>query len=526
MSGFRDLPRNQYAGEDGLHLLHSAIAIGASYDSIERYPPSRCHPQTRKVVFEIILAWLNHANQGPSVLWVHGGPGEGKTAIAQTVSEYCAQTGQLGATFFFSHWKGDLSDGWLVFPTIAYKLASSIPEMRAPLSRAIQADTSILTQSLDVQVQKLIVEPYRMVPPPAAPTLIVVDALDACDGDEMQHRILTLLAQLIIVHRLPLCFLITSRPQPRLQATFDSPVFRKLSTRIPLDAFTSDTDVRNFLLSEFASIRHSHPRTMSAFPHPWPSDAVLELLVQNSGGHFLYPATILKYVSDHQGGRPADRLMEVAGLAAATSTLAPIDQLYHYILSSSAEPAALLRVLGPTVVLYTPLPPQELEILLGARRGEVHAVLQDIRALVECPEPAAPAPVGGVRIAQATTVEFLLDIQRALQFWVEAGKYHAQLARGCIRYIAEYMDAADELDLASYQYVRRKWTRHLEQATPSAELLEDLRQLRFVYSRVPAEVGAVVAWLQKIPDPHQDLLQLWQSWQAELQPLPLARVSP
>ncbi|KAJ7723739.1 hypothetical protein DFH07DRAFT_1067170 [Mycena maculata] len=505
---------NQYTGEDGLYLLHSAIAVGASYDSFERYPPPRCHPQTRKVVFEIILGWLNNANHGPRILWVHSAPGSGKTAIAQTVSEYCAQSGQLGATFFFSHCKGDLSDGRLLFPTIVYKLASSIPEIRVPLSRAIQADTSILNQSLEVQIQKLIVEPYRTVPPPALPTLIVIDALDACSGDEMQCRILTLIARLIIVHRLPLCFFVTSRLEPHLQGLFDTPVFCKLSTCIPLDAFPSDTDVRIFLRTEFASIQHHHRCTMATInPDPWPSNDVLELLVQNSGGQFLYPATILKYVDD-PCGMPAERLMDVvvAAASAPASMLAPIDQLYHHILSSSADSAALLRVLGPTAVLYAPLPPAQLALLLGAPEADVHVALRDTHALVD--GPAAPGQ--GVRVSQASTMEFLLDIRRGLQFWVEAGKYHAALARGCIRYIAEYMDNADTLDLASYQYVRRKWTRHLAQATPSTELLDDLGEVRFVYSRVPEEVQAVVAWLQKIPNPQDHLLHLWRGWQAEL----------
>ncbi|KAJ6537236.1 hypothetical protein DFH09DRAFT_1178303 [Mycena vulgaris] len=507
---------NQYTGEDGLHILHSAIAIGASYDSLERYPPPRCHPQTRKVVFEIILAWTNNTMAGPRVLWVHGDPGSGKSAISQTVAEYCAQSGQLGATFFFSHGKKTLSDGMLLFPTIAYKLANVIPELRAPLSRAIQADPSILTQSLELQVQKLIVEPYKAVQQSSIPTLIVIDGLDSCVGEEMQHRILTLIAQLIIVDRLPLCFFITSRLQPHLQATFDTPIFRKLSNRIPLDVFASDTDIRTFLRSEFTSIHHYHHQTMAGIPDPWPSEDVIDLLVRKSAGHFLYPATVIKYVDD-KSGRPAERLVEVVVSAASDSTLSPTDQLYHHILSSGADTSALLRVLGPLVVLYSPLPPKELEMLIGLGPGDVCATLRDMHALVEIPDPTASPPLHTVRLPQPSVSEFFVDVHRSLQFWIESSKYHAELARGCIQYIGEYMDSADTLDLASYQYIRKKWTSHLEQAIPSAELLDDLRELRFMYSRIPSEVRAVVAWLQRIPNAPPDVLNLWQRWQTQLQ---------
>ncbi|KAK7055823.1 NACHT domain-containing protein [Favolaschia claudopus] len=521
---------NRYTGEDGLYILHSAIAIGASYDSIERYPPPRCHPQTRKIVFEIILSWTKNALHGPRVMWVCGAAGSGKSAISQTVSEYCAQSGQLGATFFFSHGNGsDLSDGKLLFPTIAYKLAGAIPGLRGPLSRAIQANTSILTQSLELQIQKLIVEPFSMIRHPPIPTLIVIDGLDACDSAEMQHRILTLIAQLLVVHRLPLCFFITSRLQSHLEATFDTPVYRKLSTRIPLDVFVSDNDVRTFLYAEFAAVRQVHQEAMRGIPHPWPSEDVIELIVQKSEGQFLYPATVLKYVDDNSG-RPAERLTEivVAAVSAADAepslSLSPTDQLCHHVLSTSPDPAALMRILGPLVVLFSPLPPTELEVLLSLAPGDVSLILRDMHALVDVPSSSA-SPLQRVRIPQPSTIEFLLDIHRSMPFWIEPGKYHAEIVRGCIRYIGEFMDLTmQQLDLRLYQYTRKKWTRHLALATPSPELLQDLCELRFVYSRVPAEVRDVITWLQSIPQAPmtQDVLELWQGWLTQIGPPPTA----
>ncbi|KAJ7084561.1 hypothetical protein B0H15DRAFT_951444 [Mycena belliarum] len=324
---------DHHTGEDDLYILHSAIAIGASYDSIERYPPPRCHPQTRKVVFEIILSWINNTLQGPRILWLHGDCGSGKSAVVQTVSEYRAQSGQLGATFFFSHGQGDLSDGQLFFAAIAYKLAGTIPEMRVPLSRAVQGDTSIFAQSLEVQVHKLIVEPYSAVPHRPLPTLIVIDGLDACVGVEVQLHILKLIAQLITVHQLPLCFFVTSRGHPHLQAMFDTPVLLRLSNRIPLDVFSSERDIRTFLVSEFLGIRHYHAHTMAGIPDPWPSEDVIDLLVAKSAGHFLYPGTVIKYVDD-TAGRPTERLVEAVVSAASDSALSPTDQLYHHILSA------------------------------------------------------------------------------------------------------------------------------------------------------------------------------------------------
>ncbi|KAF7294442.1 NACHT domain-containing protein [Mycena kentingensis (nom. inval.)] len=496
-------PVAPYNAVDGLLLLHSAIAIGASYDSAERYPPPKCHPQTRKVVFEIILAWTQNAPRGPRVMWVHGDGGSGKTAISQTVAEYCAHTGQLGASFFFAHNKGDRSDGRLLFPTIAYKLASVIPDLRAAISHAIQLDTTILGDSLEVQAQRLLVEPYRTIHHPPIPTLVIIDGLDACEGDDIQQRILTIIAQLVVVHRLPLCFFVTGRPDPAIQSAFDSPMFHKVSTRIPLEVFVSDEDVRTFLRSEFASIRQYHSPIMPGVPEPWPSTDVVELLVNKSAGSFLYPSTVIKYVDDTRGN-PADRLVEVVVAATAPTTLSAIDQLYHHILASSGDASAVLNAVGPLACTYGAVPPSELELLLNTAPGEITLALDN-----------------------TTTIEFLTDIGRAsLKFWVDVGTYHAQLAGGCIRYLQQHLDGLEGINLASYQYVRRRWTKHLENSAPTNDLFEQLSEPRFIYSRTLAEVQKVIAWLQILPEMPIDLLDLWQTWAAEQQQQIVLPLSP
>ncbi|KAF7335719.1 Vegetative incompatibility protein HET-E-1 [Mycena venus] len=166
------------------------------------------------------------------------------------------------------------------------------------------------------------------------------------------------------------------------------------------------------------------------------------------------------------------------------------------------NPAALLRILGPLVVLYSPLPLKELEMLIGLPPGDISTTLRDMHALVDVPDPRTSSPLQRVRIPQPSTTEFLVDIHRSLPFWIEPGKYHAEIVRGCIRYIGEFMDNTEHLDL-----------RFLP-----PELLDDLREPRFMYSRVSSEVRAVVAWLKSIPNTPRDVVQMWQSWQAQLDP--------
>ncbi|TFK35769.1 hypothetical protein BDQ12DRAFT_560347, partial [Crucibulum laeve] len=80
---------------------------GTSHDSYERDPAPRCHPETRRDVRSLISQWLTATpistdNPSSRILWLHGPAGAGKSAIAQSIAQDCAQTRRLAASFFFS----------------------------------------------------------------------------------------------------------------------------------------------------------------------------------------------------------------------------------------------------------------------------------------------------------------------------------------------------------------------------------------------------------------------------------------
>ena len=65
---------------EGLHNLRPGVSLGAIHDSAERYPPPNCHPDTRKVVRQIILDWIRNESSS-SFFRLYGPAGAGKTAI-------------------------------------------------------------------------------------------------------------------------------------------------------------------------------------------------------------------------------------------------------------------------------------------------------------------------------------------------------------------------------------------------------------------------------------------------------------
>jgi hypothetical protein len=119
------------------------------------------------------------------ILWLYGPAGAGKSAIAQTLAETFSERNMLAASFFFSRGNGDLSVLQHFFITIAHQLAEAVPEWYDAIGKAVESGSTITTQSLDREFQKLIVEPFqlmatRSVAPltPRQPFLIIIDGLD------------------------------------------------------------------------------------------------------------------------------------------------------------------------------------------------------------------------------------------------------------------------------------------------------------------------------------------------------------
>ncbi|KAF9077459.1 hypothetical protein BDP27DRAFT_1179511, partial [Rhodocollybia butyracea] len=73
-----------------------------------------------------------------AIIWLYGPAGAGKSAIAQTFAEACARNGTLlVGSFFF--WRTDTSrnNPQMLFTTIAYQMAMSIPELRPKINAMV-----------------------------------------------------------------------------------------------------------------------------------------------------------------------------------------------------------------------------------------------------------------------------------------------------------------------------------------------------------------------------------------------------
>ncbi|KAJ6551278.1 hypothetical protein B0H19DRAFT_1296483, partial [Mycena capillaripes] len=329
-----------------LHILHRAIAGDAFHDSAERYPQPKCHPETRTAMLENLCIWTrgSHSSHNKSILWLHGSAGAGKSAIMQSLCQKLQDAGSLGGAFFFKRGHPSRGNGNKLFPTIAYQLSLCLPELNHAISRIVEEDPSIIQRSLYLQLKRLIIEPCRQALYGRTLT-VIIDGLDECDGHDIQREILSALGHSTDKDKLPLQFIVASRPEPHICEVFEATTLNKIHFSVNINR--SFEDIKKYLLDEFARIHREHRATMATIPYPWPSSHIIHSLVEKSSGYFIYASTIIKFI-DNKKFRPTKSLEVILGIKESDfkSPFAALDQLYTQILSEAPARAQVLKILA------------------------------------------------------------------------------------------------------------------------------------------------------------------------------------
>ena len=365
--------------------MRLAVSLGAIHDSAERYPPPNCHPDTRKAVRLIILDWIHNDSTAFPFFWLYGAPGVGKTAILQAIAEVlCSPSGsdeKFGGSFFFSRGKNGRDQSHFLFSTLAYQLALKVPGLRQHVNRIMEANPELHTKSMAVQLQTLIVDSFRCLSPlPQRSYLVIIDGLDECQDMANQQSILRLLCDTITVHKIPLRFLIGSRPESHIRVSFDQKSLYTITRRVVLDKrFEPARDIEVFLRDGFAKICANN-YILSHVKQPWPGEGIIDLLVQRSSGQFIYATTVLKFVGADFGS-PTTQLALI--LKPDRTAFSDLDQLYTQILSIYPSTVNITQILG-IIVAFTnnDLTPEVIEDILGMEEGELKVVLQGLSSLI------------------------------------------------------------------------------------------------------------------------------------------------
>jgi hypothetical protein len=434
------------------------------------------------------------------IMWLHGAAGAGKSAIAQTIAEHCHALNLLLASFFFSRSDPSRNLAKYLIPTIAYQVATNLPSARARIAAALERDPLVVEQSLEAQIVALLVGPLQNFVDDGyfnsspCQRLIIIDGLDECTNPAMQCSILNNISLLFRRHHVPILFLVASRPESHISQVFNSKPLVDLLVRLPLDVdYRSANDVRLFLQDKFNDIKETHP--LKAFIDPsWPCERRIRALVNKSSGHFLYAATVARYVSSVRHN-PTERLEIIFGIQppqhSSDMPFAEIDSLYKHIFSAVENVEKVLKILALILDPMSKMTPEQVASFLGLKPGKLEVLLGNLSSIISITPCQPMYPLHG------SLRDFLLDPLRSGTFYHDMPVINSHFAHLCfehikksecvsmvvddIAYLTIALNSTEDWDHLSshfpFWHSALSFISYCERAAPSRALYDDILSL-------------------------------------------------
>ncbi|KAJ3513477.1 hypothetical protein NLJ89_g2924 [Agrocybe chaxingu] len=461
-------------GTPGFTQLRAAIADGAMHDSGERFDPPKCYPGTRELILKQLLDWIIAHDPGEAFMhWVQGTAGGGKSAILQEIAEMCAKQKRLIASFFFSRTAALRNDEKRLIATIAYQLAQSIPATRPYIEKAIENDPAVLSKSLESQLLSLVITPldqaHSAVGEECAdwPRLILLDGLDECGEGPVQQRLLNSLVTCVAECKFSLLLLVSSRPEIHLVTTFRQASFEGKVVGTELDG--NYQDIRRFLEGTFKNVKETHP-LRKYLPPDWPSAAAMNSLILKSSGHFIYAATVVRYISppDSHPAQCLDIVLQIQPLTGHGSPFAELDALYLHILSSLPDDETPLHILALAVFpinWYSERTPRCFDSQLRLRKGVSEQIILKLASLIKIGYNSK------VYVVHASFTDFLFDKSRSQKFYIDLDRHATYFMR-----MSFQLSSGDTIE-AVWKRVRLNSSdvaAYCLRALPTEELFEDI----------------------------------------------------
>jgi len=271
------------------------------------------------------------------------------------------------------------------------------------------------------------------------PTLIVIDGVDEVNGTDVQCDIIRIIGDAMKHVRLPLRFLIASRPEAHICLAISKLQSQFPDDRISVIDLNQDVlvhrDIRHYFNMKFAEIRTMHPY----LPADWPSLDVITYLLDRASGQFVFATTVISYLSSPDD-RPDDRLgviLKVLETPIGEAPYSTLDQLYTHIVHSvpAKHRAEVMKILGQLIVIRdlseqqdifgVLSKPSRIEQILGLRDGDVKRLLRTLHSVIDVGDD--------LKLLHASFPDFLLDPSRSMDFFVDIAECHTVLGLAYIQ---------------------------------------------------------------------------------------------
>ncbi|KAF5318708.1 hypothetical protein D9619_010634 [Psilocybe cf. subviscida] len=506
-------------------LVESNVSWNAILNSEGRADAVRCYPGTRKTVIAHIEAWIRaEDNAEKRIFWLCGPAGAGKSAIAQSIAERCLDHGIPMANFFFFRADTTRNQAAPLVPTLLYQLFDVCPVIKWRVHNFITQNNFIFDKSVEKQLKTLMLS--ASIHPGQTwsgrqKIVLILDGLDECSSDKLdttQQDIIRALHHIVTHKDSPFILFVSCRAEPHLIRTFNA--FQPQVARLYLDGddFSSSDDIKYFVIGQFKEIKETHHLSWT-LNEDWPSTDDIESIVHKSSGHFIYAATVMRFIKTSPGS-PVLNLERVEGIRTveSDSPFSQLDAVYAHILAKARNwPKArdiLAAQILPDAQDATILPKSSrmgvmplaktsyILDALGYNLHEISSYTAELTALVEVGE------FGEVKFHHTSLGDFLLDEERSCDFFIDMDEFRLKLVIALFHCIAGNL---------SWSLIVEHFTRL---KTTSDAMTEALSSSRLFSSRLAFSGATLYAFLAKIKefyfeanaDLYTSILEKWLTW--------------
>jgi len=397
-----------------------------------------CTPKTRIRILGEIMTWANNTtSQSPSIYWLFGQAGSGKSTIAYTIArrfEFARDADDmivLGGNFFCSRQFEETRFASRIIRTIVYHLALRCKAFADALNQYGKFES--VEQNANAQLKDLLIEPWEKSTPNRGADcsyLIVIDALDEIDGTGGSEFLRDLLDAIRKHRLLGLKFFVTSRSDRHLITHVESFKEKEFCRLEEVPLAEAKADIATYLDTSLPRFRGSE---------------VVVKLVKLAAGLFIYASTVVKYLASREGPYQDAFLRKLFSIhnatdpqssSAAAKAFDLLDGLYGQILSGvfqdidrqDSEWDDHLSILHTFLSTAEPISTSiTAELLFSPEYTEVaDTLLSRLHAVLYTKN-------GQVLSYHKSFSDFLFDKNRSGDWYCDLSIHHQRLTESCFR---------------------------------------------------------------------------------------------
>lgn len=358
--------------------------------------------------------WHISSSGTPSVLWLSGNPGSGKSVLASSVVTYLEGQNLDCSYFFFKHGvkgKSSIND---CLRSLAYQMALSNCEIRKKVL-ALQPNGVDFEKLDERNIWRKLFMNAIFSAGPIQPHFWVIDGLDECNKIQSFFYIIS-----NINGNIPLRVFVTGRRVQEIERGFGQ--LRQKITHIPLLLSDTIDDIKSFILTRLGGLLVKDIDSLTS---------LTDKILMKSGGSFLWVRLVIHELEITWAEEMIEEVLN--------EIPADMNLLYKRILDDMTKMSRATRIakaiLTWTVCAMRPLTLSEMQSALKIDIDEtIHNLDRSISSI--CGQLVFVDQRSRIQIIHQTAAQFLLEEGLNSEFAIRKVDSHAHLAVKCLEFLS------------------------------------------------------------------------------------------